>query len=258
MTRCILAMRSAYNPGDAPDKTDALVRFRQHQQLAHANLVPDSLYLLLRGWVMRYRILADGRRQITSYYLPGDICGLYWLHGDNAGQPVEAANEVEAVQLPCADVLSTAQADPGYLDRLTREVAIGAAVQAEHHVTLGRRTAAERLAQLFCEIHFRMNAVGLSRTGECDMPFTQVDIADISGLTAIHVNRVLQELRGAGMIELKARRLKLIDPDRLARLAMFDPRYLSGLVGPRLRDGIRDYAKSRQTGSFGKPAAATV
>jgi CRP-like cAMP-binding protein len=226
-----------------------LVRVRPHQQLAHANHVPDSVYLLLSGWVMRYRILADGRRQITSYYLPGDICGLYWLHGDNAGQPVQAVNEVKAVQLRCADVLAAAQANPAYLDRLTHEVALDASIQAEHHVTLGRRTAAERLAQLFCEIHCRMDAAGLAQGGECSMPFTQMDIADLCGLTAIHVNRVLQELRGAEMIELKARRLKLIDPERLARLAMFDPRYLSGLAGLRLRDGIDIHEESGQSSS---------
>ena len=233
-----MAVVTAYRKREPVAAARSRVCFKPNQQIAHANLVPDRLYILLSGWVMRYRMLSDGRRQITSYYVPGDVCGLCWLHGDNAGQPAQAVHAVEAMEVPCAEVLASANDDPEVLGRLTREAELFAAIQAEHHVTLGRRTAAERLAQLFCEIFFRMDAVGLSSNGECDMPFTQVDIADITGLTAIHVNRVLQELRGSGMIELKGRRLKLLDYERIARLAMFDPRYLSGVEGPRLRDCI--------------------
>lgn len=214
------------------------VRFRQHQQLAHFNQVPLSLFVLEQGWLVRYRLLADGRRQITAYYVPGDICGLSWMKGANAGQPVQAVCDVEAIELRCDEVASAAQASPLYLERLQRECALEAAIQSEHLVTLGRRTAAERLAQLFCEIHCRMDAAGQSINGECALPLTQLDLADVSGLTSIHVNRVLQEMRGAGMIELKGRRLKVLDFERLARLAMFDVRYLAGLALPRLRECI--------------------
>ncbi len=213
-------------------------KYRPNQQIAHTNHAPDYVVVLQHGWAVRYRMMVDGRRQITYFYIPGDVCGLFWLHGNHDGQPVQAVGDVHGVRLSCSSLLGLARSTSRYFDSLTAEIELSTALLSEHGVTLGRRTAAERIAHVFCEMHERMSAAGYVRNGEFPMPMTQTDLADLVGLTAIHVNRVLQELRGAHLIELKARRLKILDPERLKRLAMFDPRYLVGLLKCRLHQAI--------------------
>jgi CRP-like cAMP-binding protein len=216
------------------------VRYGAYQEMVQADHSSKYVYLLQKGWAVRYRLMADGRRQITSLHIPGDVCGLYWLHGNDDGQPLQAIGEVHALKVPCADLLHLAQSRTRYFYGLTAEIQLLSSLLSEHGVTLGRRTAAERLAHVFCELHERMSTAGLANNGEFSMPLTQIDLADLTGLTSIHVNRVLQQMRGAKLIELNSRRLKIVDRDRLNRLAMFDPRYLSGLTKQRLRHAFSD------------------
>ena len=106
------------------------------------------------------------------------------------------------------------------------DMMISAEIQREWSVSLGRRTAMERLAHLLCELSVRLQFVGLSDGTECDMPVTQADLADALGLSAVHVNRTLQELRGSGLVELRGRKLTIRDAHALRALASFDARYL--------------------------------
>ena len=107
-----------------------------------------------------------------------------------------------------------------------REALATAAMQREWTVSLGSRTGIERLAHLFCELHARLAAIGLTDGNTCAMPITQNDLGDAMGQTSVHINRTLQELRGMGLLTLRSRRLTIHDPVALARLAHFDTAYL--------------------------------
>ena len=100
------------------------------------------------------------------------------------------------------------------------------AIQREWAVNLGQRTAREHLAHLFCETFVRLRAVGLAEGSRCEMPLTQCDLGEATGMTSVHVNRTLQELRRDGLIVLHHRILTIPDFDALAEVAMFDPGYL--------------------------------
>jgi CRP-like cAMP-binding protein len=103
---------------------------------------------------------------------------------------------------------------------------VAAAVQREWTLNLGQRSAYERLAHLLIELYLRLEAVGRAHDGRCDFPLTQNDLADATGLTAVHVNRTLQELRHDGLIELDRKQLQILDLERMVDVSMFNPRYL--------------------------------
>ena len=115
---------------------------------------------------------------------------------------------------------------PVLAEALWAQTMIAVEIQREWTVNLGRRTAQERLAHLFCEVSSRLVAVGLSNGSECDMPLTQGDLADVTGLSTVHVNRSMQFLRTSGFIELRSKRLTIHDHQGLIDFAMFDPAYL--------------------------------
>ena len=108
--------------------------------------------------------------------------------------------------------------------RLRRE--IDAAIQREWTLSLGRRTAISRLAQLFCELRLRLRTVGLAQNDSYHFPLTQVEIGECLGLTSVHVNRTLQELRRRGLVELERRQVRILDLPALQSIAEFDDRYL--------------------------------
>jgi CRP-like cAMP-binding protein len=103
---------------------------------------------------------------------------------------------------------------------------IDAAIQREWTLSMGRRSAIARMAHLFCELDVRLAIVGLAENHSYDFPLTQVEIGECLGLTSVHVNRTLQELRRRGLLELQARRLQIYDLTALKNLADFDPAYL--------------------------------
>ena len=100
------------------------------------------------------------------------------------------------------------------------------AIQREWTLNLGQRTAYERLGHLLVELYLRLRTVGLASNGRCDFPLTQNDLGDATGLTPVHVNRTLQELRRDGLIELERRHLHILDIERLKSVSMFNPNYL--------------------------------
>jgi CRP-like cAMP-binding protein len=103
---------------------------------------------------------------------------------------------------------------------------VTAAVQREWTLNLGQRSAYERLAHLLVELYLRLATVGRAYDGRCDFPLTQNDLADATGLTSVHVNRTLQELRGDGLIELERKQLHILDLPRIMEVSMFNPNYL--------------------------------
>ena len=188
---------------------------------------PRDVHLILSGWACRYKQLEDGRRQIVSFFLPGDMCDLNVFILREMDHSIGSITEVSVADLP-RDVFDEISAGyPRIATALWWETLVNAAIQREWTMNLGQRTASERMAHLLCELFFRLRLAGLTEQGtSCDFPLTQADLADATGLSKVHVNRTLQELRGAGMIILKGKTLTVPSLERLMDTALFNPNYL--------------------------------
>jgi CRP-like cAMP-binding protein len=185
--------------------------------------------LLLAGWACRHRTLEDGRRQILQVLLPGDLCDLHNAVLGRMDHSVGALTEVRYAEL-APERLEELEADPDLRRALRWQAAVAAATQREWTVNIGLRNAMERLAHLFCELFVRLRAMGLNDGQACDFPLTQVDLAEATGLTPVHVNRTLQEMRRTGLIVLDRRRLTIPDLCALAETGLFNAAYLH--LGP--------------------------
>jgi CRP-like cAMP-binding protein len=212
-------------------------RTRANQYLVREGERPGHVHLVLEGWAARYKLLPDGRRQITGVYMSGDLCDSAWLAPGQATHPVVALTPLHSARISCRDLEARAFQDDSLMRSLLGEARATLDMQAEWALNLGRKTALERLAHFFCELFTRLKAAGLTRDDRCDMPLTQLEMADFTGLTPVHVNRTLQEMRGRGLLELHARRLRIPSLERLSRIAMFNGAYLRL---PRL-DRPRDF-----------------
>lgn len=194
--------------------------FRPHQFLAREDEKPSAIYRLDEGWAYRYRLLPDGRRQITALYLPGDLCEPHWALGRAPSQPIVALTNVRARLLPCT--LPAAPSQDGQ-DRFWRSLTEMIERQTSWLVTLGRKTALERVAHLLLELFERMRQSGLTYGQQCAMPLTQMEIADLTGLTPVHVNRTLQSMRARGLVELQSKWLRIPDLAALRNAAALPP-----------------------------------
>ena len=197
------------------------------------------LHVLLSGWACRYKTLADGGRQITALLLPGDVCNLDRLYIDDADYTVGMLSDCMVASLDCSAVRGLAARHPGVAWGLGWLGAVENAALTEHTACLGRRSARERLAHLLCELFQRLEVTGFTRENGYALPLTQTELSDVLGLTPVHVNRVLQGLRGEGLITLKGGRLTVLDWPLLCAVAEFNPNYLrlGKMDGP---DAVRD------------------
>jgi CRP-like cAMP-binding protein len=192
----------------------------------------------LDGWACRYRVLENGKRQIISLFLPGDICEPFGALPRVTGYPIGALTPLRVAWLPLEDLSRAARDYPSLNKALWWDLLLTETLVHEGMVSLGRRSAMERMAYLFCELHFRLSLVDLVRDDVFDMPVTQADIADLLGLSSVHVNRSLQELRGSGIISLRWQHLEIHRVSALCDLALWDPIYLDfGDVVPMAAPG---------------------
>ncbi|WP_031298510.1 Crp/Fnr family transcriptional regulator [Sphingobium lactosutens] len=197
---------------------DDLVCFHPHQSLARDNERLENLYDILEGWACRHRMLSDGRRQITALYLPGDLCDPLWSLSPHCHDPVVALTNIRAVRRSLSDVHGL-ERPKGIASRLAESLER----QSNWIVNLGCKTAVERLAHLLLELFERMRRAGFAYGQQCALPLTQADIADTTGLTAVHVNRTLQTMRASGVLEFHSKWLRIPDLGRLRDLAALGP-----------------------------------
>jgi CRP-like cAMP-binding protein len=207
------------------------------EHLLEADALPRSCMFLHQGFAARYKLLSNGRRQITALYVAGDIVG---LHDFLLGQTVQGIVTLSACQLILIDneALRSTAADMPDLGRLLKaEALMEAEVAREWLVAMGRRNAPGRLAHFLCEVFFRLKAADKVDGNSFAFPLTQVDIADTLGLSVVHVNRVLKGLRRQQLISLQNQILTIIEWHELARLAEFDASYLGFIFEPSAQQG---------------------
>lgn len=187
---------------------------------------PTAVNVLLSGWAMRYKQLSDGRRQILSFFIPGDLCDANVFILNQMDHSIGSLTNVIYAEISAAQFEELMEASPRITKALWWSELITGAIQREWTINIGQRSAYERMAHLFCEVMVRLRAVGLNSNNSFLFPLTQTDIADATGMTAVHANRTLQQMRRDGLIELSNRRLTIIDARRLAETAQFNPNYL--------------------------------
>lgn len=192
---------------------------------------PSAAHVILDGWACRYKQFTDGRRQIISLLLPGDICDPHVFLLSRIGHAIGALTPVTVSRITGETIRDLKFSSPTLQEAFDREALATVEIQREWTVSLGRRSATERLAHLFCELHLRLAAVGLADASSCPLPLTQTDLADVLGLTSVHINRTLRDLRNTGLITLSGKRLVIEDAQGLRQLAHFDPTYLQVASG---------------------------
>jgi CRP-like cAMP-binding protein len=202
-----------------PDALWTTCHFKRHEHLARQGEPPRSIFRIEEGWACRYRTLSAGRRQITALFLPGEYCEAQWLLGDTTTGPIVALTAVRALSIPLADMVGSGGSRNESMMAMLSATLRVLSRQSEWIVSLGRKTAVERLCAFLSDIYERLeNAGRLVDQQRCVMPLTQAEMADVVGLTPVHVNRVLQQLRADGLVELHGKQLRIPDPIRLARI----------------------------------------
>ena len=186
----------------------------------------DSVRLFLSGWACRYKALEDGRRQIVSFILPGDTCDAHIYLLSMMDHSIGTLTPVTYAELDSVAFERLMSADTSVAEAFHCETLAARAIQREWAINLGRRDALERVAHIICELFERLQVVGLVEGNSFAFPATQMDLADATGLSTVHLNRTLQELRATGLITLRDRSLTIVDPRALRSTAMFNSNYL--------------------------------
>jgi CRP-like cAMP-binding protein len=179
----------------------------------------------MRGFACRYKVLESGLRHITGFLVPGDMCDFHVTILGQMDHSVAALSDCTIVDLtPEAVALLTSH--PQILRALWWSTLVNEAVLRAWLVNIGGRPAAQRMAHLLCEWITRLDAIGLAENGACPLPLTQEDLGQTLGLSGVHANRTLQQLRRRGLVTVRGKTLTVLDMARLMAFAEFDPAYL--------------------------------
>jgi CRP-like cAMP-binding protein len=194
--------------------------------LIHEGEAPQAVYLVLSGWACRHKVLEDGRRQIVAFLVPGDLSDLNNFVLRTMDHSIAAITDLVFAEIAHDRLARIADGHPRIAHALWWDALVSAAVQREWTVNVGVRSAFERIGHLFCELFLRLRGVGLTRGDSCDMPITQAELAEATGMTPVHVNRTLQDMRAGKLIVLKDRVLTIPDLPALQQSVLFSADYL--------------------------------
>lgn len=186
---------------------------------------PDNVHLVMTGLACRYKLVEDGQRQIIAFLLPGDFCDLYVFILEAMDHNISVLTPSTIVDIPQPKILELTNR-PAIARALWWATLVDEATLREALVNMGRRSAEQRIAHLFCELHLRLRGIGLVESDTFDLPLTQSELADVVGLSAVHVNRTLQSLREKKLIRTSSHSTTILDLERLRELSGFNPNYL--------------------------------
>ncbi len=204
-----------------------------HQMVAEGE-THQSAFILAEGWACSFKVLPDGERQIIDFQIPGDFLGLRSILFRTSDHSSEAVTKIEASEVLAADMFDSFGQAPRLATAILWAVSRDEAMAVEHLVNLGRRSAEVRMAHFLLELGARLKLVGVGDKTGFNCPLTQYHLADALGLSAVHVNRVLRQLREDGLVTFQRGRVSFDNIRGLIALAEFDTAYLDH-DGPLLK-----------------------
>lgn len=200
--------------------------FSADQDIVRDGDQPHQCCFVLDGLTCRYKVIADGRRQILAFNIPGDMPDLQSLHLDIMDHSVATVVSSRLGFVPHTAMHELCTTRPGVAAALWRETLIDGATFRAKITGIGRMSARARVAHLFCELLLRLDVVGLADGFRYKLPLTQTELGDALGLSVVHVNRILQDLRTDEIISVERRTVTIIDWEKLKTVGQFDPTYL--------------------------------
>jgi CRP/FNR family transcriptional regulator, anaerobic regulatory protein len=190
--------------------------------LLHEGEKSPYVFTLLEGWMYRHKSLPDGRRQILNYSLPGDFMGLQSAVFDEMQHTVDAMTDAKLCVFPRDKLWNLYSSQPGLGFDLTWLVSREEKMLDDHLLSIGRRSALERMAYLVLLLYRRAQDVGLVNGHGMDVPFSQQHVADTLGLSIVHTNKTLRKLYNLGVISWKQRKLTVLKQHELEKIARFE------------------------------------
>lgn len=203
-----------------------VAQFDAYQDIVREGDRPSRCFAVLDGFVSTYKTTLAGKRQIAAYHVPGDVPDIQSLHLKVLDNSISTVGPCRLGFVQHDALRALFDAHPRIGAAFWRISLIDAALVREWMLNTGRREAYARMAHLFCELITRLDAVGLAPDRTCPLPMTQPELADALGITPVHVNRTLADLKDAGLITLRSKRLTVHDWDGLVAAGEFDPTYL--------------------------------
>jgi CRP-like cAMP-binding protein len=194
---------------------------------------PQHSTLLLEGLAARYKILKDGSRQITALHVGGDFVDLHAFMLKSMDHGVVAMGPCRVAFAQHEDLKIVTETMPHLTRLLWLSTLVDGAIHREWIVAMGRRSRKSHLAHLICELYVRMNVVGLVDAESFHIALSQSEMADVLGLSIVHLNKTLQILRKEGAVRWESRTVEILDWPRLVQIAEFDDTYLSLRKEPR-------------------------
>jgi CRP-like cAMP-binding protein len=182
--------------------------------------------LLFEGLICRYKDLADGQRQIMELHVAGDFVDLHGFLLKQLDHNVGSMTPIRIATFPHDGLRKITEKHPHLARMLWFSTLLDAAIHREKILSIGRRSAHARIAHILAELFVRLRMVGLASENSYSLPLTQADLADVTGLTSVHVNRMLKKLREEQLLTFKGGEVTILDWERLQRVAEFDPTYL--------------------------------
>lgn len=232
-----LARRTRFSPEDEAILLDLQSATRvvpRNREILGAGARCDALLIVIDGFLLRYRILRDGERQIVNVVLPGDFIGVLGGLFGNALFSFRTLTPVTIAAVSLSRVGALVDAHPNLAAKLLWSFSGESAIYAERLISIGRRSALERVAHFLLELLMRLQVVGLADERSFCIPLTQRMIADALGLRSPCINRAIQQLRREDLVLVDKQRVVVKNITALSSLAGFDPAYLTGLSVDRI------------------------
>lgn len=224
-----LSRFSALDRGDFARLTEATSKpetYVPRQDMIREGDRPGHVFVVLEGWACRYKILPNGSRQILAFLMPGDCCDLHIGLLDQMDHSIQAVTRCSVATITRVDMDGLMSKSPRIAKALYIAQLVDEGTMRAWITSMGRRTSIERVAHLMCELYLRARNIGLVAQPELALPLSQALLADSLGMTAVHLNRVLKELRQSGAMSLQRGSLLIADAEKLVQIAGFDENYL--------------------------------
>lgn len=217
----------------APKDKDALllatsnaIKIAAKSDLIREGDRPGPVFIVLEGWACRYKILPNGARQVMAFLMPGDCCDLHIGLLAQMDHSIQVITPARVATIDREDMDSLMERHPKIAKAMYIAQLVDEGTMRSWITSMGRRTSIERVAHLMCELYLRSRNIGLSFDSHFILPISQILLADALGMTPVHLNRVLKELRLSGAMTLERGSLAITSPKKLVQIAGFDENYL--------------------------------